>query len=162
MTTDHCSTNRLLLADYLANELTPDERRAFEDHLRTCEPCRTHAESLGAVQRSLLSAAGSLDAANARTASLTPAPASLRVHTPHVSHVAIRVARPLALAASLALAFAAGYFARTPHAMSTPLTPSTRNADATIPRVARDYLKAAQSTPTASSFTWSLLSVARR
>lgn len=160
MTTDPCSINRERLADYLASELTPDERRAFEDHLISCEPCRAHAESLGAVQRSLLAAAGSLDAANARTASLTPAPASLRIPAPQVSRVATRIARPLALAASLALAFAAGYFSRAPRA--TPLTPSTRNADATIPRVARDYLKAAQSTPTASSFTWSLLSVARR
>lgn len=42
------------LVGYLYSELTPEDRRAFEAHLKTCAPCRAEVAELRAVRDDLL------------------------------------------------------------------------------------------------------------
>lgn len=33
------------LVDYVANEVTPDQKRDCDDHAKNCPPCKAHLES---------------------------------------------------------------------------------------------------------------------
>lgn len=140
-----CAQIDELLPEYSTGELDGPQSRAIEEHARTCEACAreiahwTHATGL--VKR----AAAECE---------TPAVAfQTRLRASRFASVV----RPLAFAASLALAFGLGIFAGRSGSTSTP-----RLATETRESIASRYREAAAASPGSSSLGLALMSIARR
>lgn len=145
------------LADYLGNELSPADLATFRTHLAECPACSQRAAGLADAQHALVSIAA-------------PAPddAFMGVPAPMLASerggARGRSASSLALAASILLAFTAGYLVGTP-APVPPTGPNPADAgprQAELPRIAREYMHASRSLPASNSFAWALVSAARR
>lgn len=140
-----CAQVDELLSEFSTGELDAAQSRAIEEHARTCEACAreiahwTHATGL--VKR----AAAECE---------TPAVAfQTRLRASRFASVV----RPLAFAASLALAFGLGIFAGRSGSTSTP-----RLATETRESIASRYREAAAASPGSSSLGLALMSIARR
>lgn len=161
-----CAALDARLADYLGAELSPAQRAECDAHLAACAHCRAMVSQLSDAQAHIRAAGGPLELAEARAAA-AHAP-SAHLHT----RPRPRAAPLLAMAAALLAAFSAGFLTGRPSPVSpaapastppiSPVPSARAPQPATLPRVAQDYLKAAKSAPGASTFGWSLLSVARR
>ena len=95
-----------MLADYLGDELTPEDRRAFEEHLAASDADRAEAESLQAA----LSSLRQLPPPPAAIAPGTASPGA--GHRPRPPAVVRYVYRPLAYAAMLVIGVGIGWLAK--------------------------------------------------
>jgi hypothetical protein len=106
----NCERFESLLADALGDELSAPNRPAFEEHLRTCEHCRGEYDS----SSSALSAMRSLPAPSIVSVDVGGSdgvPFS-RVAWTTKKRVTLRWSAALRYAATIVIAFAAGYFYR--------------------------------------------------
>ena len=102
-----CDRFELMLAGALGDELSPDDRAAFDNHLEACTRCRSEYESLRGVTVSLraLSAPPSVRIAREQDGVYLEDGASSRTQSS-----ADRLWRgPVRMAASILLAFVSGY-----------------------------------------------------
>ncbi|MBX3388658.1 MAG: zf-HC2 domain-containing protein [Phycisphaeraceae bacterium] len=146
MTTDSpmsCAQVDELLPEYSTGELDPSASRAIEEHTRTCEAC---AREIAGWTR-----AGGL----VRRAATEEEP--VRIASPMRRSAFPPFARPLALAASLALAFGLGIFAG-----RSGSTPAPQLAAETRESIASRYREVAAASPGSSSLGLALMSIARR
>ena len=103
-----------MLADYLGDELSPEDRRSFEEHLARSDADRAEVESLRAVLNSLRQLPPPPMLYSGGPAS---APQSVRpTHTRLVRYVV----RPLSYAAILLIGIGVGWFAK-PTSTTTPV-----------------------------------------
>lgn len=139
-----------LLADWLGDELSPDDRTAFERELAANPLRRAEAQRLREAQDLVRALA------RPQPQLRQPHPAMLRV-----------VAAALRYAAVIALAFAGGYMARGPDAPATqPAAPRVvEQPPARAPgdsRLADRYAAALRKFPDSPTLSHSLLMLARR
>ncbi len=159
-TRNDCSLIDEHLADYLGGELSMDLHEQFEAHVVGCAGCAAKVSGLRSARDLVQSSAGKPEHARHATAGLT---------SPNLRRSSGRMFGRLAIAASLLLAFLAGYLVGNPGrpAPSQPTgssnvtSPPSRD-ESGLPRVARDYLNATRTRPHANSFGWALMSAARR
>lgn len=157
-----CGVFQDKLADWLGDELNPAERVEFEKHANQCAVCRKELEQLSHAARAVHMLRPS-EAAVAAGVGRVALPVAA---TPRRWSVAAALLR---YAAVIAFAFVAGFVSRgappTETAARPSLTATTPAAAAppTIhPRIARNYQRAADQHPNASTLGLSLLSIARR
>ena len=106
----NCEQFENLLADALGDELSPTNRRAFEEHVRGCEACRHEYESASAA----LTAMRSLAAPSSEAKGMDP---SVEAGSVYAVPTSMYQFRPpwlplLRYAAAIGIAFAAGYLFR--------------------------------------------------
>lgn len=119
----NCDRFEFMLASALGDELTPDDRVAFDNHLATCTRCRGEYDSLRGVTASLraLSAPPSVRIARQRDGVYLEDGAPSRAESSPG-----RVWRgPLRMAASILLAFVSGYAVHAAVMMRGSATPPT-------------------------------------
>ncbi len=145
------------LADYLGDELAPADLAAVRSHVAECPSCRQRIEGLADAQDRLASIAVSAPD-DVSAAAMPPAVRAAPARSPR------RFLTPHALAASILLAFVAGYLVGSPSRTPPPGQGSSTRAPrgAELPRVAREYMHASRALPASNSFAWALVSAARR
>lgn len=139
------------LAEYLGDELDPAAQAAADAHLSGCAACRSQVDGLVRARDAVESMVPHAEHAEARVVGL-----AMPSEPPRLNLLR-RVARPLAVAAGLAIAFGLGYAARGPAAM--PPGQPIEQASASLTET---YARAARSAPATSSLTWGLMSIANR
>jgi anti-sigma factor RsiW len=167
----NCREFREQLAEFIGGELDAEQHAAAQSHMQSCQECRERARGLEAAAAALEAGLVSPGEAERRTAALTP---------PHAARPAaasgrvLRVSTVLRYAAIIMLAFAGGYLVRGWRAgdgaagqqlAQTGQTVVPPVIDA-VPGVSREladlYVRAAQKFPDSSTFSRSLLMLARR
>lgn len=132
-----------LLPEFSTGELDAAQSRAIEEHARTCDAC---AREIAGWTR----ASGLIHRAATEEE-------PIRIAAPTRRSTIPLFARPLALAASLALSFALGLFAGRSGSSPTPqLAAETRES------IASRYREVAAASPRSSSLGLALMSIARR
>ena len=170
----NCRTFREQLADLVAGELDLPQRAAAHEHMQTCEQCRELARGLETAATVVEAGVVSLDEAERQTAALTPpAPVASNVPVRRLAGVsdsapdsAVRRYRLSAIvryAAVILLAFASGYSARGWRAgeVASSLPPDDR-ASPVSSEFAQRYAIATEQFPDSSTFSHSLVALARR
>jgi len=155
---------RELLADYLAGELDEQQAAAFRAELAASAERRRLANELQAAAAALESNVLSENEARQRTEDLKlePPPPLKRPHAGEATRRYQRLYAVLRYAAVVALAFGAGFLVRgwqsgSPEATSAP-SPVTEINE----RYVANFAEATQSFPQSSTFTRSLLMLARK
>lgn len=156
---------RELLADYLAGELDEQQAAAFRAELKANAERRKLADELQAAAAALEANVLSDDEARRRTEDLQLSVAPSRKRPRPVERTAghQRLFAVLRYAAIIVLAFGAGFLARgrqseTPETSGASLAQTTEIND----RYVANFVRATQSFPESSSFSRSLLMLARK
>lgn len=119
----NCNEFETLMADALGNELAPQDRPSFEAHLAECAECRGRYESFTKVVRSMRELPGPKRVVLRRDAGrliLEEAAAPAQPRRP------VRLAGIVRYAASLLIAFTAGYAVHAGITLTTGSAPTGR------------------------------------
>lgn len=155
----NCDAFLAALAEYVAGELDAAAAAAAGAHLAHCGACRAQAEPLVAARAAAERLVPHREHAEARTARLAMRAEDRAAGPP----IARRVLRPLAMAASLALAFGLGYAARSPEPPARPGDGGSIASSGDEPpmTLAQAFAEAARLAPDKPPLAWALLSISR-
>lgn len=148
-----CDTWLAAIIDVSAGEATPEARAALEAHVAACPACAREYAEIQAANAQVARAAGSRAEAVAATA-------DLELYTPSRRFPM----RGWAVAAMVALAFAAGYAVRMVGA-GVPVVPAPVVAEARPVKAASpagEYARLHSASPTLPAMARGMLSLARR
>jgi anti-sigma factor RsiW len=174
----NCQRLREQLADFVAGELDAQQRAAAQQHIDACEQCRELVRGLQAAAATLESGLISANEAERQTASMAAPRARAASDVPIRGVPGVlssfertlvwrrRLSTIVRYAAIVLLAFVGGYFARgwRLHQRAARQEPARLGLEA-APQVSRElasrYAEAAQQFPDSSTFSRSLLMLAR-